>query len=155
METIEKSIEVDAPIDKVYNQWTQFEDFPRFMEGVERVNQLDDKHLHWVAKVAGRRLEQIPRERIAWRSVSGAPNSGVVHFRQSDPGHTVVTLRMSYEPEGAMESIASALGVLGGRVESDLKHFKDFIQHRGTETGAWRGKIRHGDVKDDGSTGTM
>jgi uncharacterized membrane protein len=105
----------------------------------------------WDAEI----LEQVPDDRIAWRSISGAPNSGVVHFSRSDPGHTVITLRMSYEPEGPMENIGSALGVLGGRVESDLKHFKDFIQHRGTETGAWRGKIRHGGVKDDGSTGTM
>lgn len=163
MQTIEKSIEVDAPIGKVYNQWTQFEDFPRFMEGVEQVQQLDDKHLHWIAKVGGKRkewdaeiVEQVPEDRIAWRSISGAPNSGVVHFRPADQNHTVVTLRMSVEPEGAMENIGSALGMLSGRVESDLQHFKDFIQQRGTETGAWRGEIHRGQVrKEPGSTGTM
>ncbi len=162
METIEKSIEVDAPIDQVYNQWTQFEEFPRFMGGVEQVRQMDDKHLHWVAKVGGRRkewdaeiVEQVPDDRIAWRSISGAPNSGVVHFRPTDSQHTVVTLRMNYEPEGAMENIGSALGLFSGRVESDLKHFRDFIQQRGTETGSWRGQIHKGNVKDQGSTGTM
>ncbi|HLP76903.1 MAG TPA: SRPBCC family protein [Candidatus Paceibacterota bacterium] len=162
METIEKSIEVEAPIGRVYNQWTQFEDFPRFMEGVEQVKQLDDKHLHWTAKVAGRRkewdaeiVEQVPEDRIAWRSITGSPNSGVVHFHPSDSQHTVITLRLNYEPEGAMENIGSALGLLSGRIENDLKHFKDFIQQRGTETGSWRGEIHRGEVKDDGSTGTM
>lgn len=162
METIEKSIEVEAPISQVYNQWTQFEDFPRFMEGVERVDQTDDKHLHWVAKVAGRRkewdaeiVEQVPEDRIAWRSISGAPNSGVVHFRPSDATHTLITLRMNYEPQGAMEHLGTAMGVLSGRVESDLQHFKDFIQNRGTETGSWRGEIHRGEVRDQGSTGTM
>ncbi|HYG21194.1 MAG TPA: SRPBCC family protein [Verrucomicrobiae bacterium] len=158
METIEKSIEVEAPVRQVYNQWTQFEEFPHFMEGVEEVRQLDDKHLHWVAKVAGRVkewdaeiLEQIPDDRIAWRSTSGAPNSGVVHFRPADQNRTVVTLRLSYEPEGAMENIGSAMGVLSGRVEADLRKFKDFIQHRGTETGSWRGEIRHGDLRGSAS----
>ena len=162
METIEKSIEVEAPINQVYNQWTQFEEFPRFMEGVEKVHQLDDKHLHWIAKVGGRRkewdaeiLEQVPEDRIAWRSTSGAPNSGVVHFRPRDAQHTVITLRMNYEPEGAMESLGNALGMVSGRIESDLRHFKDFIQQRGTETGSWRGEIHRGNVNDPGSTGTM
>jgi uncharacterized membrane protein len=162
METLEKSIEVDAPIDKVYNQWTQFEEFPRFMEGVEQVQQLDDKHLHWVAKVGGKRkewdaeiVEQVPGDRIAWRSTTGTPNSGVVHFRPADQNHTVVTLRMSYEPEGPMENIGTALGVLSGRVEADLRHFKKFIQERGTETGSWRGEIHQGQVKDPDRSGNM
>ena len=137
MQTIEKTIEVEAPIAKVYNQWTQFEEFPQFMEGVEEVHQLDDKHLHWVAKVGGRRkewdaeiLEQVPEQRIAWRSTSGTGNAGVVHFRPRDMDHTLMTLKLEYEPEGAMESIGSAMGMLSGRVEADLRHFKDFIQHR-------------------------
>jgi uncharacterized membrane protein len=162
MQTIEKSIEVDAPIDKVYNQWTQFEDFPQFMEGVEQVQQLDDNHLHWVAKVGGRRkewdaeiVEQVPDERIAWRSTSGAPNAGVVHFKPQDHNHTLVTLKIDYEPEGAMENIGSAMGVMSGRVKSDLRHFKEFIQHRLTETGSWRGEVHGHDVDRGGSTGTM
>jgi uncharacterized membrane protein len=161
MQTIERSIEVDAPIDRVYNQWTQFEDFPRFMEGVEEVRQIDDRHLHWVAKAGGKRkewdaeiIEQVPEQRIAWRSTSGAPNAGIVHFIPRDQNHTVVALQMTYEPEGAIEKLGSAMGVLEGRVEADLKHFKDFIQQRSTETGSWRGEI-HGDhVSRPGSTGT-
>jgi uncharacterized membrane protein len=162
MQTIEKTIEVDAPINQVYNQWTQFEQFPQFMEGVEQVQQLDDKHLHWVAKVGGRRkewnaeiLEQVPEDRIVWRSTSGAPNAGVVHFRPRDHEHTLVTLKLDYEPEGAMEHIGSALGVMSGRIESDLRHFKEFIQRRSTETGSWRGEIHGDDVDRDSSTGTM
>lgn len=151
METIEKSIEVDAPLQKVYNQWTQFEEFPRFMEGVEQVQQVDDRHLHWSANVAGKHkewdseiLEQVPDDHIAWRSISGAPNAGRVQFRPKDGDHTVVILRMDYQPEGAMEKIGDSLGLMSRRVEGDLERFKDFIQHRTTETGSWRGEIHGG-----------
>jgi uncharacterized membrane protein len=157
MESIEKTIEVEAPLQTVYNQWTQFETFPRFMEGVEEVKQLDDKHLHWVAKVAGHKkewdaeiFEQLPDQRIAWRSISGAPNSGVVTFQPKDHMHTLVSLRLNYEPEGAMEKTGDALGVLSRRVEHDLERFKDFIQHRKTETGAWRGEISGGKIRPKG-----
>jgi uncharacterized membrane protein len=162
METIEKSIEVDAPIQKVYNQWTQFEEFPRFMEGIEEVRQLDNKHLHWVANVGGRTkewdaeiVEQIPEDRIAWRSTSGARNAGVVHFQSSDPAHTVITLRMDYEAEGTMEKIGSAMGVLSSRVEADLRNFKEFIQRRPTETGSWREQIQGNDESGKGSGSGM
>ena len=151
METIEKFIEVDAPVTKVYNQWTQFEEFPRFMEGVERVEQLDDSHLHWVAEVAGKRKEwdaeitqQIPDQRIAWRSTAGATNAGVVNFRPKNHDHTVVTLTLSYDPQGMVENIGDALGLLSRRVEGDLQRFKEFIEQQPTETGAWRGEIRAG-----------
>jgi uncharacterized membrane protein len=154
MQTIEKSIEVEAPLHQVYNQWTQFEEFPQFMEGVEEVRQLDDKHLHWRANIAGKRkewdaeiVEQVPDQCVKWRSTSGAPNSGTVNFRPLDQNHTIVTLQMSYEPQGAMESMGSAMGMMSRRVESDLRHFKDFIQRRGTETGAWRGEIHGEDLK--------
>jgi len=149
MEIIEKTVEIEAPVGKVYNQWTQFEKFPQFMEGVEKVEQLDDKHLHWVARIGGKQkewdaeiLEQVPDERIAWRSTTGAPNSGIVHFRPKDQSHTVMTLRMNYEPEGATETLGGSLGILSRRIEGDLKRFRDFIESRRTETGAWRGEIR-------------
>lgn len=165
MQTIEKRIEVDAPIEKVYNQWTQFEEFPRFMEGVEQVRQLDDRHLHWVARVGNRIkewdaeiVEQVPQERIAWRSISGAPNAGVVQFQPTDRQHTVITLRMNYEPQNAMEKLGGVLGLLSSRVEADLRHFKEFIQQRSTETGSWQGEIHGNDVRSKnppgGSTGT-
>lgn len=150
METIEKSIEVNRPVSMVYNQWTQFETFPHFMEGVKDVRQLDDKRLHWRAEVGGREkewdaeiFEQIPDQRIAWRSTTGAKNSGMVNFTPVDANRTRITLRLNYETEGAMEAVANAVGVVSGRVQGDLQRFKEFIETRPIETGAWRGEI-HG-----------
>jgi uncharacterized membrane protein len=149
MANIEKSIEVKVPVHTAYNQWTQFEEFPRFMEGVEEVRQLDDTHLHWRAKIAGKEeqwdaviTEQIPDERIAWRNVSGARNAGVITFHKIDPQTTKLMLQLDYEPEGAMENVGSALGVVGRRVQGDLERFKEFVEARGAETGAWRGEVR-------------
>jgi uncharacterized membrane protein len=151
MECIEKTIEVDAPLNKVYNQWTQFEDFPKFMEGVEQISQLDNTRLHWVAQVAGKRkewdaeiFEQVPDQRIAWRSTTGTRNSGIVTFKPLSDNRTEVSLKLNYDPEGVMENVGDMLGVVGRRVEGDLKRFKEFIQSRVTETGAWRGEIHRG-----------
>jgi len=148
MERIEKSIDVDRPLRVVYDQWTQFEEFPRFMEGVEEVQQLDDKHLRWCAKVAGKREEweseivhQVPDQQIAWRHTRGSVNRGVVTFTPIDADRTNVTLALEYEPEGFVEKVGDALGFLSRRVEGDLERFKKFIEERGTETGAWRGEI--------------
>lgn len=148
METVEKSIEVNVPATTAYNQWTQFEDFPRFMEGVKEVRQLDDTHLHWHAEVAGKDkewdaqiTEQIPDKRIAWRSISGAPNGGVVTFHRIDDNTSRIMVQMDYEPEGVVENVGDALGVFSRRVEGDLERFKDFIESRGQETGAWRGQV--------------
>jgi uncharacterized membrane protein len=154
MQTVEKCVEVDAPVKQVYNQWTQFEEFPKFMEGVEQVEQLDEKRLHWVAEIAGRRkewdaeiFEQVPDQKIAWRSTSGAQNAGIVSFRPLDVNRTQITVRMEYEPEGAVEMVGSALGAVSSRIEGDLERFKKFIQSRGQETGAWRGEIHGGKVE--------
>lgn len=156
MQTVEKSIEVDTSISRAYNQWTQFEDFPKFMEGVERVQQLDDKRLHWCAEIGGKKkewdaeiYEQVPDDRIAWRSTSGAPNAGTVVFQPLGPNKTRVSLRMAYEPETFGEKVGDALGFVTRRIESDLCRFKEFIQSRGFETGAWRGEIHSGEVKGD------
>ncbi len=142
------TIEVKAPIKAVYNQWTQFEDFPHFMEGVEEVRQEGDKHLFWKANVGGKEksweaeiVDQVPDQRIAWQSMSGAPNSGEVTFEELDTQRTRVTLTMDYEPEGMLEKAGDALGIPSGRVEGDLRRFRDYIESRGTETGAWRGEI--------------
>jgi uncharacterized membrane protein len=150
MEKIEKSIEVDAPLSAVYNQWTQFEEFPRFMEGVREIRQLDDKRLHWKAEIAGKIkewdaeiFEQIPDQRIAWRCTTGAKNSGMINFFPVGTSTTRLTLSLNYEPEGAVEKVGNALGIVSSRVEGDLKRFKEFIESRGRETGAWRGEI-HG-----------
>jgi uncharacterized membrane protein len=149
METIEKSIEVHAPLQQVYNQWTQFEEFPKFMEGVQEVRQLNDRRLFWRAEIWGKTeeweaeiYEQVPDQRIAWRSVVGAPNTGAVSFAAVDPNTTTVTLSLSYEPLGAVEKIGDALGIVSARVDGDLKRFRDFIEERGRATGAWRGEIR-------------
>ncbi|HEV7464851.1 MAG TPA: SRPBCC family protein [Candidatus Dormibacteraeota bacterium] len=143
-----KSIDVEVPVSTAYNQWTQFESFPRFMEGVESVVQKDDTTLHWKAKVGGRETEwdariteQIPDVRIAWRSISGQPNSGAVDFHRIDDRTTRVVLVMETEPKGVVESVGDALGLLGRRIEKDLERFKEFIEKRGSETGAWRGEI--------------
>ena len=148
MSKIEKSIEVNVPVRTAYNQWTQFEEFPKFMEGVESVNQLGDKRLHWRAEVFGKAMEwdaeiteQLPDTRIAWRSTSGAKNAGVVSFYRLSDQMCRVALQIDYEPEGAVETLGDWLGVLSGRVEGDLERFKKFIEERGVETGAYRGTI--------------
>jgi uncharacterized membrane protein len=149
METIEKSIEVNVPVHTAYNQWTQFEEFPRFMEGVESVKQLDDTRLHWVVNIGGERkewdariTEQIPDQRIAWRSEGGEFTSGVVLFQPLSSDKTRVTVRLNYEPKGVTEKIGDMLGIVSRHVEGDLERFKDFIEARGHETGGWRGTIR-------------
>jgi uncharacterized membrane protein len=150
MAHIEKSIEVNAPLRAVYNQWTQFEDFPRFMEGVKEVRQVDDTHLRWHAEIGGKDkewdaviTEQVPDSIIAWRSVAGAENAGRVEFHPAGTG-TRITVKLTYDTEGAVEKIGDWVGVVGRRVEGDLKRFRDFIESRGRETGQWRGEVRSG-----------
>jgi uncharacterized membrane protein len=149
MAEIEKSIDVNAPLRDVYDQWTQFEDFPRFMEGVLEVRQLDEKRLHWRAKIGGVEKEwhseivdQVPDRRIAWKNLRGAWNAGAVLF-EPVPGGTRVTLKLVYDPAGAAESLGDKLGFVSRRVEGDLRRFKEFLERRKRATGAWRGEI-HG-----------
>jgi uncharacterized membrane protein len=153
MAKIEESIEVNAPLRAVYNQWTQFEEFPRFMEGVKEVCQLDDKRLRWRAAIGGKEkeweseiVEQRPDEWIAWTSRDGAWNSGVVTFHRLDDTLTKVMLQVDYDPQGVVENVGDALGVVKSRIKGDLGRFKEFIERRGRETGAWRGEIHHGQV---------
>jgi uncharacterized membrane protein len=157
MASVEKSIEVEVPVSTAYNQWTQFEEFPRFMEGVEEVRQLDDRHLHWNAEIAGRRekweaeiTSQVPDEKIAWRSITGAENAGIVTFHPIGDNRTEVHLRIEYQPEGVVETAGDLLGLVSSRVEGDLERFKEFIESRGDETGAWRGQIHAGEVRPEG-----
>jgi uncharacterized membrane protein len=154
MAYVEKSIEVNVPVHTAYNQWTQFEEFPRFMEGVEEVHQLDDRRLHWRANIGGKAeewdaeiIEQTPDQVVAWRSTSGAPNGGTVTFQSIDANTTRVNVRIEYDPQGFVEKAGDALGIVSRRVEGDLKRFKEFIESRGTETGAWRGEIHGGRVE--------
>jgi uncharacterized membrane protein len=151
MSRIESSIEVNVPVSTAYNQWTQFEEFPQFMEGVESVTQLDDTHLRWVAEIGGKRheweaeiTEQRPDERVAWRATDGKENGGAVTFHRLADDRTQIMVQMDYEPEGVVESLGSALGSDQRRVESDLTRFKQLIESRGAETGAWRGEVEQG-----------
>lgn len=148
MSNIEQSVDVQVPVHTAYNQWTQFEEFPRFMEGVEEIRQLDDKRLHWRANVGGKEkewdaiiTEQIPNQRIAWKNTTGAKNAGVVTFHHISDKTTRVMLQLEYDPEGIVENVGNAIGVVSSRVRGDLKRFKEFIEERGSETGAWRGKV--------------
>jgi len=148
MSHIEQSVDVNVSVHAVYNQWTQFEEFPRFMEGIEEIRQLDDKRLHWRANVGGKEkewdaviTEQIPDQRIAWKNTTGAKNAGVVTFHHISDKTTRVMLQLEYDPEGIVENVGDAIGVVSSRVRGDLKRFKEFIEERGAETGAWRGKV--------------
>lgn len=145
---IRESIDVEVPLSTAYNQWTQFEEFPRFMEGVEYVRQLDASRLLWKAEIGGKTVEwqakiteQVPDMRVAWRSVSGAKNAGSVTFDRISDGVTRVQLELEYEPEGIVENVGDFLGVVALRARGDLARFKEFIERRGHETGAWRGRI--------------
>jgi uncharacterized membrane protein len=150
--TVERSIEVDVPLSVAYNQWTQFEDFPRFMEGVEEIRQINESHLFWRVKLAGvtrefhaEIVEQRPDERIAWRSSEGVMHAGVATFQRIDADRTRVMVQIREEPDGVTERVGEALGMLDRRVNGDLERFKAMLEARGSETGAWREQIeRHG-----------
>jgi uncharacterized membrane protein len=151
--TLEQTIEVGVPVSTAYNQWTQFEEFPRFMVGVEDVRQLDDTLLHWAANVAGRRhewdariVEQTPDRRIAWQSVGGKETAGAVTFSPAGAERTRVHLELTYRPDG-VEWLGSAVGLDYRRVRGDLERFKQYIEDRGTETGAWRGTVDDGEAR--------
>lgn len=148
MTSVMQSIDVHVPVRTAYDQWTQFESFPQFMQGVKEVRQRDDTHLHWVADVAGKTeewdaeiTEQTPDQRVAWKSTTGAPNAGVVTFHRLDANETKVTLQMDWQPQGVTEGIGSALGFDDRQIKGDLERFKAFIEARGEATGAWRGNV--------------
>jgi len=148
MSTIEQSIELEVPVHTAYNQWTQFEEFPAFMDGVAEVRQLDERHLHWVAEFGGTRhewdaeiTEQRPDERVAWRNTDGKDNAGVVTFHKLDDSRSRVMVQLDFVPEGIKEKLGDAMGAPDRRVKADLERFKEMIETRGTETGAWRGEV--------------
>ena len=146
--TIEEAIEVNVPLRTAYDQWTQFEQFPRFMASVEEVKQLDDTHLHWRAIVAGKTkewdaeiTEQIPDQRIAWRSTGGVSNAGVVTFHRIGDNRTRVMLQMDYQPQTLLERAGNAVGAVKLTAKGNLKRFKQIVEQRGAETGGWRGTV--------------
>ena len=151
MSRIVESIDVDVPVRIAYDQWTQFEAFPRFMDGVKRVRQLDDTTLEWTAEINGVErswradiAEQEPDQVIAWRSTSGAKNDGRVTFEALDDSRARATLELDVEPADAIEKAADALGFVERQVKGDLRRFKEFIESRGTPTGGWRGEVEGG-----------
>ncbi|HEY2372915.1 MAG TPA: SRPBCC family protein [Gaiellaceae bacterium] len=151
--TIQESIEVGVPVATAYNQWTQFEQFPEFMDGVEEVRQLDETRLHWVANVAGKRaewdakiLEQHPDRQISWISEDGKKTRGTVTFEPRSDSRTLITLSMSYQARGLSEAMGSAAGIDARRVRGDLERFKDLIEGLGQESGGWRGEIADGET---------
>ncbi|AWK72605.1 cyclase [Rhodococcus oxybenzonivorans] len=148
MSTITEAVDVSVPVNTAYNQWTQFEEFPRFMEGVDEIRQIDPTHVHWVVSIAGVKrefdatiTEQHPDERVAWKSDDGPNHAGVITFHRLDDDKTRVTAQMDVDPDGFVENVADKLGLLGKRVKGDMARFKEFIESRGTETDAWRGEV--------------
>lgn len=149
MSVVDETIEVNVPVRTAYDQWTQFESFPQFMEGVEEVRQVTDTRTHWRTEIGGVKrefdaeiTEQVPDQRIAWRAVDGPDQGGVVTFDAPDPNRTRILLELDYDPEGTVEQAGDKLGVVKRRVKGDLERFKEFIESRGVETGAWRGEVR-------------
>ena len=148
MTTAEQSIEVDVPVTTAYNQWTQFEEFPQFMGGVESVRQLDERRLHWTVSIGGVRrefdaeiVEQHPDERVAWRSIDGTSHAGVVTFHKLGPTRSRIMLQLDMEPEGLVEKAGDKLGIVARQAKKDMENFKKFIESRSVETGAWRGDV--------------
>jgi uncharacterized membrane protein len=151
MPKIEDTIDVQVPVQQAYNQWTQFEDFPKFMEGIQSVQQLDDTHVQWVAEIRGESrqwtteiTEQRPDEKIAWKTIDGeVKNDGVVTFEPMGDAQTRVNVQMDVESDSTAENVAGdLLGVVKSQVRGDLERFKQLIENRGEETGAWRGEVQ-------------
>jgi uncharacterized membrane protein len=154
MATVLESIDVNVPLSQTYNQWTQFEEFPRFMEGVESVRQIDDTTVHFTTEVAGIRrefdariTEQVPDDTISWESIDGPRNSGTISFRPLSSTETRVTVNLTWEPQTALEHVGASAHLDDRQVKKDLEHFKEFIEGREVETGAWRGNITDGKVE--------
>ena len=158
---VERSIEVEVPVRTAYDQWTRFEEFPRFMSGVEEVRQVDDAMTHWVAQIAGVRrewdaaiVEQVPDEKVAWAATTGATNAGAVFFDAVGADRTRVRLTLEFEPEGVVERIGDVMDVVQRQAVADLDRFKEFIEGQGSATGGWRGTIEDGDVVSESTAGS-
>ncbi|MDX6520835.1 MAG: hypothetical protein QOG02_2113 [Gaiellales bacterium] len=158
MATVSETVDVNAPVHVAYNQWTQFEQFPMFMEGVEQVSQLDDTHLHWVAQIGGKRhewdaeiTEQQPNQRIAWHSTSGHQNAGEVVFEQVEPGVTRVKVQFHHETEGLVEMIGSAIGADDRQVQDDLLRYKELVERQGGSAEGWQGEVHNGQTQHTGT----
>jgi uncharacterized membrane protein len=148
MASITKSVDVDVPVSTAYNQWTQFSSFPQFMNGVDEITQVDNTHQHWKTSIGGQQrefdteiTEQHPDERVAWKSTDGTTHAGVVTFHKLSDATTRITAQIDWQPEGLVEKAGAIVGVDDHQVNSDLQRFKEFIESRGAESGAWRGDV--------------
>jgi len=158
LKSIVEEIEVAVPVSTAYNQWTQFEEFPKFMEGVEDVRQIDDTLFHWATKVAGKHaewdariVEQQPDRRIVWESIDGTYTSGSVSFEPVGPERSRIHLQMRYRTDGVLEATGSGVGLDARRVRGDLQRFRELVEGHGFEAGAWRGEIHEGTATDEGT----
>lgn len=151
MATVTQSVDVEVPVSTAYNQWTQFESFPQFMGGVDAITQVDDTHTHWETSIGGVRrvfdtkiTEQHPDERVAWKSTDGTTHAGVVTFHHLSETSSRVTAQIDWQPDGAVEKVGAAIGLDDRQVKADLARFKNFIEQRDDESGAWRGDVPAG-----------
>ena len=158
MSQVVETVDVAVPVRTAYNQWTQFEQFPAFMNSVREIRQLDDTRLHWVVEFGGVRrefdariTEQHPDQRVAWTSTEGPKHAGVVTFHRLDDTHSRVTAQLDIDPEGFVENVADKVGIVDRLIKADMAKFREFIERRGTETGAWRGDV---DAPGAAATGT-
>ncbi|GAA1521545.1 SRPBCC family protein [Kribbella lupini] len=151
MSNTTESVDVDVDVTTAYNQWTQFESFPQFMEGVDEIRQTDETSTHWKTSIGGvtrefdaEITEQHPDERVAWKSVDGTSHAGVITFHRLGDQQTRVTAQIDVDPEGLAETVADKTGIISRRIKGDMERFKTFIESRGTETGSWRGDVSPG-----------
>ncbi len=149
MTQIIETIDVDVPVTTAYNQWTQFEEFPRFLKHIESITQKNDTMLHWKVNVGGQVrefdaeiAEQHPDERVAWNSTGGeVDHAGVVTFHKLDDSKSRVTVQIDWEPESLLEKIGAAAGAGNRAVKNALEDFKKYIESQGSADGAWRGDV--------------
>jgi uncharacterized membrane protein len=150
MAQVVQTIDVNVPVSTAYNEWTQFEDFPKFLSFVESITQQDATHNHWKVNVAGAQrefdtviTEQLPDDRVAWTSTGGqVDHAGVVTFHTLSDTSSRVAVQIDWDPEGFVEKAGAALHIPDRAVHAELAHFKEYIEGRGTADGAWRGTIK-------------
>jgi uncharacterized membrane protein len=156
MPKVQDSIEVEVPVEQAYNQWTQFEEFPKFMNGIQSVQQLDDTHVRWVAEIRGESrqwtteiTEQQPDEKVAWKTIDGeVRNDGLVTFEPVGDNQTRIDVEMDVESTSTAENVSGdLLGIVKDQVHGDLERFKQLIENRDQETGAWRGEVQEGETR--------
>jgi uncharacterized membrane protein len=144
-----ETVDVNVPVSVAYNQWTQFEEFPKFLSYVESITQVTDTLTEWKVRVGGVEREfeaviseQHPDERVAWNSTGGeVDHAGVVTFHKLSDTETRVTVQLDWEASGLLEHLGSALGVDNHAIKKELGQFKEYIEAKGSADGSWRGDV--------------